>query len=408
MKYDAIIVGARCSGASTAMLLARKGMRVLLVDRAHFPSDIPHGHFIHQHGPMRLKRWGLLDAIIASNCPGTDTCTFDLNDFPLQGEGVQLDGVAFGYGPRRNVLDKILLDAAVGAGAEMREGCSVESFLSEGQQLTGIRARDRNGNVFTEQATITVGADGRNSRLARAVHATAYDQAPTLMCYSFSYWSGIRERGLMVLSRPQRVIFAFPTNDNLFAVFAGAPVSEFPRMRTDLEGHFNETLALAPAMADLLRNGHREERFSGAADLPNFFRKPGGPGWALVGDAGHHKDPFLALGINDALRDAEFLSDALDDAFSGRRAFDTALAAYEVRRNEASASAYRENLNLARFNPLPEEALQLRAALRGNPEATRQYFLAREGLVPRETFFNPENIQRVIQAAGARMQTDTD
>src|SRR5688572_9901278 len=98
MRYDAIIVGARCSGASTAMLLARKGYRVLLVDRARFPSDIPHGHFIQQQGPTRLKRWGLLDAIVASNCPGTDSCTFDLNDFPLHSAGVQLDGVAFGYG----------------------------------------------------------------------------------------------------------------------------------------------------------------------------------------------------------------------------------------------------------------------------------------------------------------------
>jgi len=408
MKYDAIVVGARCSGATTAMLLARKGLRVLLVDRARFPSDIPHGHFIHQHGPMRLKRWGLLDAIIASNCPGTESCTFDLDDFPLQGAGVQLDGVAFGYGPRRSVLDKILLDAAVSAGAEMREGCSVEGFLAEGDHITGIRARDRNGKVFTEHATITVGADGRNSRLARAVNAPAYDREPTLMCYCFSYWSGIAERGLMVLARPKRVIFAFPTNDNLFAVFAGAPASELPRMSADMERHFNETVALAPAMAELLRDGHREERFSGAADLPNFFRKPGGPGWALVGDAGHHKDPYLALGINDALRDAEFLSEALDDAFSGRHPFEDSLAAYELRRNQASASAYRENLALARFSPLPAELLQLRAALRGNPEATRQFFMARQSLVPRETFFNPENLRRVMQEAGAPAQTAAD
>jgi 2-polyprenyl-6-methoxyphenol hydroxylase-like FAD-dependent oxidoreductase len=380
------------------MLLARKGHRVLLVDRARFPSDIPHGHFIHQQGPMRLQRWGLLDAIKASNCPGTESCSFDLNDFALESAGIQLDGVAFGYGPRRKVLDQILIEAAVRAGVEFRERCPVESFLSGGTRVTGISARGRSGEVFTEHATITIGADGRNSRLARTVNAATYETAPTLMCYCFSYWSGVPERRLRVILRPDRVFFAFPTNDDLYAVFVGATIAELPRMSDNPERHFNESLARAPSFAEILRNGHREERFSGAADLPNFYRKPFGPGWALVGDAGHHKDPYLALGLNDAFRDAEFLSDALDDAFAGRMKFEHALAQYERRRNEASASAYRETLSLARFTPMPAEMLELRAALRGNPEATRHFYMARQGLVPRESFFNPENLPRVLQA----------
>jgi 2-polyprenyl-6-methoxyphenol hydroxylase-like FAD-dependent oxidoreductase len=402
--YDVIVIGARCGGASTAMLLARKGYRVLLVDRARFPSDIPHGHFIHQQGPTRLKRWGLLDKIIASNCPATESFILDEGDFPLQSTGLSLEGVAVGYGPRRKVLDQVLLDAAVKAGAEMREGCLVEDFLSDGDRIVGIRGRDRNGNTFTERAAMTVGADGRNSRLARAVKAPTYEDVPTLTCYSFSYWSGVPHRGVAVYARPARVIFAFPTNDDLVAVFTSAPIAELSRLRADMERHFMATVALVPPLAESLHNGRREERFYGAADLPNFFRKPHGLGWALVGDAGHHKDPYLALGVNDALRDAEFLSDALDEGFSGRSAFETALAAYEIRRNEAAMGAYRENLNRARFLSPPDEAYRLRAALRGNPEATRQFFMARFGLLPPETFFNPENIQRVIEAAGGRFE----
>src|SRR5262245_40535741 len=124
--YDAIVIGARCAGASTAMLLARKGYRVLLLDRSRFPSDIAHGHFIHQDGPARLQRWGLLERITASNCPAVDSVVSDMGDFPLPGIDVSLDGLAFGYGPRRRVLDQILVEAAVAAGAQLRTGCSVE------------------------------------------------------------------------------------------------------------------------------------------------------------------------------------------------------------------------------------------------------------------------------------------
>ena len=151
-----------------------------------------------------------------------------------------------------------------------------------------------------------------------------------------------------------------------------------------------------PSLSERLRAGRREEPFRGATDLPNFYRKPYGPGWALVGDAGCHKDPFLALGVCDAFRDAELLVNALDDGLSGRRSLEEALHDYEQRRNDASMADYRENLHMARFQPIPQDTFRLRAVLRDNPEATKQFFLARQEMIPRHTFFNPENLQRLM------------
>src|SRR5262249_17954492 len=161
-----------------------------------------------------------------------------------------------------------------------------------------------------ERARLTIGADGRNSRLANAVAAPTYDAVPALTCWYFSYWSGPLESVLAIHARSRNMIFSFPTNRNLQAIFIGWPVEEFQRVRQDIEGNFMQVLGLVPELAGRIESGRREERFYGTADVPNFYRKPFGAGWALVGDAGFHKDPMDALGIADALRDAELLSDA--------------------------------------------------------------------------------------------------
>jgi flavin-dependent dehydrogenase len=395
--YDAIVIGARCAGSATAMLLARRGYDVLLVDRATFPSDIPHGHFIHRHGPQRLARWGLLDPVVETGCPPVTSWTLDQGDFPLVGKDLAINGVALGYGPRRSALDKVLVDAAVEAGAELREGVVVESFVGDGDGISGVRGRGRRGGaVATELARVTVGADGRNSRLAKAVQAPVYEAIPALTSWYFSYWSGVPENGLEVYVRQGRVIFAFPTNDGLFAVFVAWPSRELPRVRADIEGQFMSVIDTVPVLAERVRSGRREERFRGASDVPNFLRKPYGPGWALVGDAGCHKDPFLALGICDAFRDAELLADALDEGLSGRVTLAVALADYERRRNEATIPDFQQNLHAARFDPLPAELSQLRAAVRGDQEATNRFLMAIEGIIPPETFFNPANLQRLL------------
>jgi flavin-dependent dehydrogenase len=398
--HDVIVVGARCGGAPAAMLLARRGHKVLLVDKATFPSDIPHGHFIHRHGPKRLKEWGLLEAITAEGCPAVTTSTTYFDDFPLTGRDLCLEGVAMGYAPRRSRLDKILVDAAAAAGAEVREGFAVQDFTSEAGRITGIRGRDKaSGVVTSERATVTIGADGRNSRLAAAVEAPVYGFEPAATCWYFSYWSGIADMGLEVYDQNRRVAFMFPTNDDLTAVFVAWPAEELPQVRTGVERQFMAVLDSLPGVGERVRAGWRVAPFAGATDVPNYYRKPYGPGWALVGDAGAHKDPYLALGICDAFRDAEWLAEALDAGLSGRAPLEAALAGFEQGRNEASRADFEENLAAARFMPLPERARQLRAALRGDPEATRAFYLAREGMVPRETFFNPEVMGALMMRA---------
>src|SRR5215470_17722831 len=127
--FDVIVVGGRCAGAATALLLARKGLKVLVVDKARFPADIPQGHFIRRQAPMQLQRWGVLDDIVKSGCPPVTKVTTDFGDFPLTGTNLMRDEVALGYGPRRGALDSILVEAAIAAGAEFRDGFSVDDYL---------------------------------------------------------------------------------------------------------------------------------------------------------------------------------------------------------------------------------------------------------------------------------------
>lgn len=397
---DAIVIGARCAGASTAMLLARKGYDVLLVDRAAFPSDIPHGHFIHRHGPRRLARWGLLDRVVATNCPPVTSFTSDYGDMPLTGHELVRDGVALGYAPRRGAIDKVLVDAAVEAGAELRERFAVAEIVSDDGRVAGVRGATGGGAPVVERARVTVGADGRRSPLARAVGAAAYEEAAPVTCWYFSYWSGVEACGLELYVRDRKAILAFPTNDGLLGIFIGWAAEHLPSVRGDIERGFAAALDEVPSFAERVRAGRREERFAGATDLPNFLRKPYGAGWALVGDAGCHKDPMLALGMCDAFRDAELLADALDDGLSGRRPMHEALADYERRRNEETLPDFRQNLQRARFEPLPPEMRMLRAALRDNPDDTNRFYLAYEGMIPRETFFAPDNLRRIVAAAG--------
>jgi flavin-dependent dehydrogenase len=400
-RYDAIVVGARCAGSSTAMLLARKGYRVLLVDRNTFPSDTMSTHFIHQPGVLQLKRWGLLQKIIDSNCPAITTLQFDFGAVTLRGTPPPAGDESRAFAPRRKILDKILVDAAVDAGAEVREGFTVESLSLDGGKVSGIRGHTKTSGTISDDARIVIGADGQRSFVAREVQAETYNQTPAQSCVYYSYWSSVPCARWDVHVRPNRAFGALPTNDGLTLVLVGWTNAEFHEYRSDIEGNFLKTLELHPGLAASVRAGKREERFIGTADLPNFFRKPYGDGWALVGDAGYHKDPCTAQGITDAFRDAELLTEAIDAGFSGRRDLEPGLADYQRLRDEEVTPLYGFTCQLASFQPPPPEMQQLFAALANNQAETDRFFGAIAGTVSLPSFFAPENVQRILQSASS-------
>ena len=398
--YDAIVVGARCAGSACAMLLARKGYKVLVVDRATMPSDTMSTHFVWQAGTARLHRWGLLDRVRASGCPPIRKLTLDFGDFALCGCAPPADPAAREhYCPRRSVLDKILIDAAGEAGAEVREAFSVRELVFDGDRVAGIRGVPRNGAACEERGRIVIGADGLHSLVAGAVQAPKTIERPIVSCCYYSYWSNLPTAEAELYFRPGRGIFAFPTNFGLTCVVVFAPIGEFPRYRDGIEAFHLAALDLAPSLGARARSAHREERFVGSAEFPNFLRRPYGPGWALVGDAGYHRDPYTAQGIGDAFCSAELLAAAIDDGFSSRRALDQALADYERRRNEAVMAEFESTCQRAALQPMPPEMAALLRGLRGNQEQIDRLLGTDAGTVAHSDFFSPENVGRILGAA---------
>jgi 2-polyprenyl-6-methoxyphenol hydroxylase-like FAD-dependent oxidoreductase len=400
-EYDAIVVGARCAGAPTAMLLARRGWRVLLVDRATFPSDTVSTHLIHAPGVAALARWGLLDRVIATGCPPINSYSFDFGPFAITGSPRPSDGVATAYAPRRTVLDKILVDAAAEAGAEVREAFTVDDIVLDDETVVGIRGHNATGGSTVERARVVIGADGRNSRVARAVHADEYHAKAMLQWSYYTYWSGLPLDGMETVIRPDRGWGAFPTNDGLTLLVLGWPYAEAAAYKADPEGNYLKTLELAPEFAARVHDATREARFSGTA-VGNCFRRPFGPGWALVGDAGYDKDPITAQGISDAFWDAEHFTNALADTSDGRSSFDAAMSAWQRARDEHALPMYEFTTQMATLEPPPPELQQLLAAVHGNQPAMDDFVSVVAGTVSPVEFFDPQHIGQIMTAAAVR------
>ena len=401
--YDAIVVGARCAGAPTAMLLARQGYDVLLVDKASFPSDTMSTHVVHPPGVAALERWGLLERLEATGCPPVKTYSFDFGPLTISGTPQPIDGADHAYCPRRTVLDQILVDAAVAAGAELRERFTVDEIVADDGEVTGIRGHAKGGAPVTENARVVIGADGRHSLVAKTVRPEQYNERRSHLAMYYAYWSGLSTEGFdtYIRTEQRRGWAAVATHDDLTVLPFGWPVEEFHANRSDIEGNFFAAMDFAPSFAERVRDATRESKFIGSAELPGYFRKPFGPGWALLGDAGYHKNPITAMGINDAFRDAELVAGALDDAFSGRRSYEEGMSDYQQTRDREALPVYEFTDDFAQLQPPPPELQQLIGAMHGNQEAMDAFVSVQAATLPAPEFFAPENVRRIMSSAGA-------
>jgi 2-polyprenyl-6-methoxyphenol hydroxylase-like FAD-dependent oxidoreductase len=395
--YDAIVVGARCAGSPTAMLLARQGHRVLLVDRATFPSDTVSTHFLHPPGVAALERWDLRDRLAGTGCPPLHSYSFDFGPFTIQGTPRPADGVDEAYCPRRTVLDAMLVHAAADAGVEVREGFTVDELLTDDDAVVGVHGKGADGGPVTEHARVVIGADGRNSMVAKAVQPEQYNEKPAVSPAFYSYWSGVGSPGFQVYVGERCGMAAFPTHDDLTLVIVGMPEDDFNAGRRDVEGTFLRTVESVPSFAERVLAGKREERFHTATDLSGYFRKPYGPGWALVGDAGYHLHPITAFGITDAFLDAERLANALDAVFAERSTYEDAMSVYQRERDEHAMAMYEMTFEFAQLDePPPPEMQQLLGAVARSQEAMDDFVSVQAGTLPVGEFFEPDNVGRIM------------
>ncbi len=389
---DVIVVGARCAGASLAMLLARRGRQAIVLDRARFPSDTISTHFLWPRSTAALARWGLLKALAATGCPPIETVAFHAGPVALRGRPEAVDGTAAMYCPRRTVLDKLLVDAAREAGAEVREATLVREVVREGDRVVGVKAVDESGETIELRAPLVVGADGLNSSIAGMVGAAMSRSHPSLTCGFYAYWSGLPVDGVEFYLRQGRDILVFPTHDGLTCLWVGRANGDWSAYRADIEATY--LASLDPALRARVQCARRESTFKGTHRLPNFYRDCAGPGWALVGDAAYHRDPLTGMGIGDAFLGAELLADAVQRGLNDD--LDGALAAYQETLRDRTAAVFEYTLMSAALKD-PEPQAALYRAIAAQPDTIQRLMNVLGGSASFRSLFNVRTMGALLR-----------
>jgi len=409
---DVVIVGARCAGAATALLLARKGHRVLLVDRDTFPSDVLSTHFLWPRGASYLNRWGLWDRVRA-HTPVATELEVQLEDVRLRGtiplatiaERLQrLHGSAEGaideYASiRRRHLDRWLVEAAAAAGAEVRTGVDATELVLDGDRVAGVKTRSPAGVESVERARFVVGADGRRSMVARSLGLVEEDVHPRC---TFAYWAYYRDLGgigARLVRKGRLGLAVAPTNDGVHLVLAYGPVEWFASFKTNADAHYRKIVQmLAPDVAAAMSESGREGRLLGTADQAAFTRKASGDGFVLVGDAACFKDQCTASGMTHAFRDAELAAHALHQALAGETPDAIAVAGYARKHYLDNADYFQFVCMQAEMNPARPEELEIVRALADDSRELGRYLSMFGDAYPVRSFFSRRN----LRALGAR------
>ena len=370
---DVIVVGARAAGAATAMLLARAGLSVVLIDRDRPGADTLSTHALMRGAVVQLSRWGLLPAVVAAGTPAIRETTFHYASsdvtVPIK-PGLGVDAL---YAPRRTVLDPILVDAARAAGAQVHHRRAVVGLVRSGSRVVGAQVASPGCPPRPLTARLVIGADGRHSTVARLVDAPVTHRAEHTSANIYAYYRGLPAQGYEWAYRPDGMAGLNPTNDDLTCVFA----AHLPaRIGRGGEGVLREVVAAAsPEIAERMARAALVSPVRTFTGQPGHLRRPWGPGWALVGDAGAWKDPISAHGLTDALRDAELLTVAVLRSLRGERDGRAAMLQYELERDRLTLPILRASDEIAAMRwdetRVVELLGSLNAAMRAELETIR-------------------------------------
>ena len=381
-EYDAVIVGARVAGASLALLLAREGRRVVVVDRDRFPSDTLSTHFMGPVAVESLRRLGVLDDVLAAGFRRivrhrvyVGECVFEA---PAGG------GNGFSLAPRRSVIDTILADRAREAGAEVLMGTRAERLVEDQGVVTGVEVTTSGEERRELRGRVVVGADGKHSKVATWVDAEKYEHVPALRPAYYGYFRGVEplnEPALELFFGSDQIGFVFPMRPDEDCLALELQPEDFEHFRKDPEGGFSERFSALPGMARRIANARLEGSMQGTRGVENYLRVPYGPGWALTGDAGYLKDPSTGLGMGDALAQSFLLADALGSWLGGSD-WDTTMAGFQDARDQLLLPLYRATLEFTRMSDPPRDQIVLLQALFSMPGMARRLAYALPDRLP--------------------------
>ena len=387
--HDVVVVGSRAAGAATAMLLARAGHDVVLVDRAQLPSDTTSTHSLVRGGVVQLARWGLLADVLDSGAPAVRSVLFrqygDGAPAPVRVPVKDKAGVDLMVAPRRYVLDEIVAAAAVRAGATLLTGTTVSDVVRDEGRVAGVVAQAADGRRRCLTARLVIGADGVRSRMARLFRAPLLEaHEPSGACL-YTYVGDVPWDGFEFHVGQRAFAGVFPTHHGEAAVWLIRPTEDLaPVLAAGADRPkvwLRALQASAPELADRVLRGTVTSPVRGSVGLPNHVRRAAGAGWALVGDSGYHRDPITGHGLTDAFRDAELLAEAAGRALRDLDREEDALSTYEEQRGQALRETFRLTLAMARF-PARERFAELQGELSRALDVEARALAARPALTP--------------------------
>jgi 2-polyprenyl-6-methoxyphenol hydroxylase-like FAD-dependent oxidoreductase len=311
-SFDVVIVGARCAGSPLAVMLARRGMKVCVLDRARFPSETPSTHLIQQCGVGILDELGVLGILTSAGAAPLHAATLVSDDVRMHATIDALDDHPV-LCMRRITLDALLVEAAAAAGAEVRTGTRVTGLLRDGDRVSGVTT-----DTGAIAARLVVGADGRHSTVAAEVGAEEYDVTPPGRMVAWGYFEGVDREGLARFGRMKDMGYlAGPTDGDLYMAAIAPNIACVKDFHADRDNYFVRAIRQWPELADLMAGARRVGPLRVFSKWHGYFRESAGPGWVLVGDAGHFKDFTPGQGISDALRQAQQLAHCIERGLGG-------------------------------------------------------------------------------------------
>lgn len=406
-RFDVVVVGARCAGSPLATFLKRAGLAVCIVDQAQFPSDTLSTHIFQVGGVQVLQTLGILDAVLASGAPPITSGYVKFEDVDLSG-GPRLredDPNVPMLCVRRIALDVILVEMAKEAGVDVRLNTRVTQLVKKDGRVVGVRVAGHDGKLSTIEADLVVGADGRLSTVARLTGARRYHVVPSERMSSWAYFRGVPQQAVAKIYYHRLgddFVVAAPADDGFFMVAVNPSVEYSDSYRADSEGSFKRAVAGCPPVADLIANADRATKFRGLTRFEGYFREATGPGWVLVGDSGHFKDPLPGQGISDALRQVEKLATSIVRGCGNPKERDAELRRWWQWRDRDATQHYWFCADVGKRGPVSPVLLEILRGVAGNEELRKDFvdiFLHRR--YPRQ-LFSP----RALASATMRMLSD--